>query len=94
MVTSRHVIWRFNNKVRAMPPGRTLRVETLTPALVHWSSDGWRTVQDVQTRDTTLGVHVADLETPCLNIGDRVDFTLYWPEAQRWEGADFVVCVE
>ena len=58
------------------------------------ASDGWRTVQDVQTRDTTLGVHVADLETPCLNIGDRVDFTLYWPEAQRWEGADFVVCVE
>ena len=47
-----------------------------------------------QTRDTTLGVHVADLETLCLNIGDRVDFTLYWPEAQRWEGADFVVCVE
>ena len=43
-------------------------------------------------RDTTLGVHVADLETPCLTIGDRVDFTLYWPEAQRWEGADFVVC--
>ena len=77
-----------------MPPGRTLRIETLTPAVVHWSFDGWRTVQDVQTRDTTLGVHVADLETPCLNIGDRVDFTLYWPEAQRWEGADFVVCVE
>ena len=72
----------------------TLRVETLTPALVHWSSDGWRTVQDVQTRDTTLGVHVADLETLCLKIGDRVDFTLCWPEAQRWEGADFVVCVE
>ena len=31
-VTSRHIIWRFNNKVRAMPPGRTLRVETLAPA--------------------------------------------------------------
>ena len=83
--TSRHIIWRFNNKVRAMPPGRTLRVETLAPALVHWSVDGWRTVHEIPTRDTTLGVHVADIETLCLRIGERVDFTFYWPEADRWE---------
>ena len=61
--TSRHIIWRFNNKVRTMPPGRTLRVETLAPAVVHWSVDGWRTVHDTATRDTTLGVHVVDLPT-------------------------------
>ena len=48
-VTSRHIIWRFNNKVRAMPPGRILRVETLAPAVVHWSVDGWRTVHDTPT---------------------------------------------
>jgi glucoamylase len=93
-VTSRHISWRFNNKVRAMPPGRTLRVETLAPALVHWSVDGWRAVHDIRTRDTTLGVHVVDLETQDLRIGDRVDLTFYWPEADRWEGTDFVVCVE
>lgn len=28
-VISGHIIWRFNNKLRAMPAGRTLRVETL-----------------------------------------------------------------
>jgi glucoamylase len=92
--TSRHITWRFNNKVRAMPAGRTLRVETLAPAVVHWSVDGWRAVHDVHTSDTTLGVHVADLQTLCLRIGDRVDFTLYWPETNRWEGIDFVVSVE
>ena len=47
-------IWRFNNKVRAMPPGRSLRIETRAAAIVHWSVDGWRTVQDVPTRDTTM----------------------------------------
>jgi glucoamylase len=93
-VTSRHVTWRFNNKVRAMSPGKTLRVETLAPAVVHWSVDGWRTVHDSPTRDTTLGVNVADLETLCLSIGDRVDLTFYWPEANRWEEADFAVYVE
>jgi glucoamylase len=93
-VTSRHIIWRFNDRVRAMPPGKTLRVETLAPAVVHWSGDGWRTVASVPTRDTTLGVHVANLQTECLLIGDHVVLTFHWPEVDRWEGADFVVCVE
>jgi glucoamylase len=93
-VTSGQISWRFNNKVRAMPPGRILRVETRAPAVVHWSVDGWRTVHDTPTRDTTLGIHVADLQTLELRIGDGVDLTFYWPEAERWEEVDFVVCVE
>ena len=92
--TSRHVIWRFNNKVRTMPARRTLRVETLARASVHWSVDGWRTVRDTATRDTTLGVHVVDLPTTHLRRSDRVDFTFYWPDVERWEGTDFFVCAE
>ena len=92
--TSDLITWRFNNKLRGMPAGRTLRVETLAPSIVHWSVDGWRSVQDTQTRDTTLGVHVADLGTQHLCHGDRVDLTFYWPGEQRWEGLDFLVCVE
>jgi glucoamylase len=77
-----------------MPAGRTLRVETLSPAVVHWSADDWRTVHDTATRDTTLGVHIADLETRHLSCGDRVCLTLYWPDAGRWEQVDFLVRVE
>jgi len=85
--TSDRIIWRFNNKVRSMPANKTLRVETLAPAVVHWSADGWRTTYDTATRDTTLGVHLAALETRHLSWGDRVHLTFYWPEAQRWEGS-------
>lgn len=92
--TSGHVIWRFNNKVRTMPAGRTLRVEVLASAVVHWSVDAWRTARDIATRDTTLGVHLVDLPTTSLGTGAHVDFTFYWPEANRWEDADFVVYVE
>jgi glucoamylase len=92
--TSDRIIWRFNNKVRAMPPNSALRVETLAPAIVHWSVDGWRTVHDTATRDTTLEVHVVDLDTRNLRRGDRVDLTFYWPGAERWEGMDFQVCIE
>jgi glucoamylase len=91
---SDHFVWRFNNKVRAMPAGRTLRVETLAPAVVHWSVDGWRSVHETAARDTTLGVYVCDLPTRDLGRADLVDFTVYWPEAGRWENVNFQVCIE
>jgi glucoamylase len=93
-ITSHLVVWRFNHKVRTMSPGRALRVETLAPATVRWSVDGWRTVHDTSTRDTMMGVNVADLDTHDLRHGDRVDLTFYWPQADRWEGTDFVVRIE
>jgi glucoamylase len=93
-VSSSRVIWRFNNKVRSMAPSRAVRVETLAPAVVHWSTNGWAAVHDTASHDTTLGVHVADIDTLLLLRGDRVTFTFYWPEADRWEGTDFVVVVD
>jgi glucoamylase len=49
---------------------------------------------DGRTNDTTLSVYVVDLATQFLSAGSRVDFTFYWPEADRWEGRDFFVTVE
>jgi glucoamylase len=86
-----HAPWRFNHKIRELPAGRTLRLETLAPAAIRWSADGWGTVRDLPTRATGLGVHVADLATEALAPGSEVRFTFYWPEAGRWEGADFSV---
>lgn len=91
---SPYAIWRFNHKCRTMPAGRTLRLEVLAPAVVHWSTDAWRHAVDTPTRDTDLGVHVADLPTSSLTTGARIDFTLVWPQAGRWEGTDFAVLVE
>ena len=91
---SGHVQWRFNQKVRELPRGRTLRVETLAAATVHWSADGWRTTIDTPTVDTSLGVHVADLATGTLAEGAVVLFTFHWRDAQRWEGSDFSVKIK
>ena len=92
--SSPYATWRFNHKVRTIPAGRTLRVEVLAPALIHWSGDGWQTVRDTNTRDTGLGVHVVDLPTEKMPSGATVIFTLYWPGPSRWEGADFAVRIE
>jgi len=89
-----HASWRFNNKIRRLKRGRILRVETTAPARVRWGIDGWQHVQETDTTDTGLGVHVADLQTATLPGGGTVEFTLFWPEPPRWEGLDFQVTVE
>ncbi len=88
-----HMVWRFNHKIRSMPVGRRLRIETQTRAVIHWSADGWKTAHDAPTRDTGLTIHIADLPTETLPEGAQVKFTFYWPEAGHWEGADFLVRV-
>ena len=92
-ISSKLASWRFNQKIRTIPHGRDLRIEVLAPATIHWSGDNWKTVTDSKTVDTGLGVHYADLETRGLSLGKSISFTLFWPEANKWEGTDFEVTV-
>lgn len=87
-------IWRFNHKCHTIPASKSLRLEVLAPAVVHWSVDGWLTVHDVETQDTGLGVHYADLPTEKLPSGRKIEFTFYWLQAKRREGMNFAVMVE
>ncbi len=86
--------WRFEQRRRSLPAGRILRLELMEPAMVRWSTDDWQTTREVPSRDTGLGVHVADLPTQDLPAGAGVAFTFYWPRAGRWEGQNFRITVE
>jgi glucoamylase len=90
---SQHCVWRFNHKSRTIAPGTDLRLELLATAEVRWSGDDWQTVRRQETRDTGLGIHLADLNTGGLERGATVRFTCRWIDAGCWEGADFVVTV-
>ena len=72
---------------------KLLRIETLAPAVIHWSADDWSTVQDAESHDTGLGIYLADLVTNALPEGKQIKFTFYWPEAGHWEGKNFIVDV-
>ena len=84
-------MWSFNNKRQNIETDKTLRIEALAPAWVHWSADSWLTVEECETRDTGLGVHLADLKTSGLTVGAQIVFTFFWPQASRWEAIDFSV---
>ena len=81
-------IWRFNHQAGRVIAGRCLRLALLAPALVHWSSDHWKTVADCRTEDSGLGLHYADLPTSKLLPGTPVSFTFFWLQAHKWEGKD------
>jgi glucoamylase len=88
-VRSPFAYWCPNHKSREFPVGQVLRIGLPARASVHWSSDGWKTTRDSETRDSELGVQYADLDTAALPIGAELVFTIHWLEEGRWEGVDY-----
>ncbi len=84
-------VWLFNNKCQTVTSGKDLRVEVLSPAVVHWKA-GART-GEVPARDTGLGVYAADLPARSLPVGTGISFMFHWTESDRWEGTDYGVVV-
>ena len=86
-------VWRLNQKCRTLAAGKILRIELPRPAMIHWSGNGWQSIDDTPTRVTAFGTHLADLDTEGLVPGDAVVLTLYWQNDQRWEGTDYRIDV-
>jgi len=89
-----YAIWRFNHKTTILPAGKKLRIEVQTPAVVHWSSNSWEDAKDATTQDTGLGMYLVDLPTEQMKAGDKISFTFYWLDGERWEGTNFQVEVK
>ena len=75
-VESPFMIWRPDHRRRVIPAGKVLRVEVTEPAMVRWGFDGGPGDRETPTRDTGLGVHVADLPTSSLPSGGSIHFAI------------------
>jgi glucoamylase len=93
-IVSNRMLWSFNNKLRSMPFGRILRVETLAPVMVKWTSDDWSTFHEGSTIDSGLGVHFNDIPTNEFPEGTEIIFTLFWKESKQWEEVNFLVTID
>ena len=85
-------VWRFQHPCFTVSKSKYLRIEVLSPAVVRWSNDGWATMNETNTRDTTLGIHLVSLPTKTFSQGEIL-FTFYWLDSQRWENNDFKVTI-
>lgn len=81
--------WRIDTPCPLLATGKKLRIELPSSALIHWSDDDWATKQHTLTRDTRLGVHVAEL-TPRPSAR-QITFTFFWLTPERWENRNYTV---
>lgn len=87
-----YALWQPRQRVTQLRAGLELRLMLPEAAVVHWGKNGWQATTDVATEDWGLG-HVARLPTTKFSAGDQIDFTLYWPGRDTWQGEDFQVVV-
>jgi glucoamylase len=86
-------LWRFNHKLRSVPAGSVLRIESCEPAIVRWSADAGKSARDDAMRDGGCGVHYVDLPTSELAPGSRVVFSFRWTSPERRDGTEYTVAV-
>lgn len=86
-------IWGPSYRPRRIRFGNALCIALRAPARVHWGTNGWKTARDIDTRDTGLGVYVADLPVRGLAAGETVQFTFLWRATDAWEGQDYEVLI-
>ena len=87
------MVWRYNWPCTMIPSNKKLRIEVLAAATVYWTTDNWQTKKAMDTMDTQLGMHVADIDLENKKSGE-IKFTFFWKEANHWEGKDFVVKIK
>lgn len=84
-------LWAMNNRIAWIPEGTVLRIQLDEPGRVHWTFDDWKTHQEVQTSDTGLEVHYADLQTGEMKKGTVLTFTIYWIRSAGWIEKNYTV---
>lgn len=85
--SSKIEMWTLAHQPQKIASGKTLRIITEKKATIHWSSDGWATANDLETRDAGFDCWFADLPSDQLPNDAHVIFTFLWQEG--WEGKDF-----
>jgi len=84
-------MWTLAHQPQRIAQGKTLRIITDKAAKIHWSFDGWRTANDLVTRDTGFDCWFGDLPTDQLQAGAGIVLTFLWQGG--WEGKDFQVAI-
>jgi len=83
-------VWKINRQVRRVPAGGMLRVQASSQFVLHWSNDGWKTVQDTPSTATAVKVEFVDIKVAATQTAPLM-FTFYWPLDGNWGGVEYHV---
>ncbi|HTW63652.1 MAG TPA: glycoside hydrolase family 15 protein [Bryobacteraceae bacterium] len=88
-------VWKPDRQSRFMRKGSILRIHGAEPFRLHWSSDGWKTVNDTDSNANALEIDFVDLpSSAALSKDASIRFTFFWRNGNRWEGRDYEVTVQ
>ena len=92
-VPSRFEMWKLRRPIYSMPAGKTLRILAAQRFELLYSCDGWASKRSIVSRELGAAGSAAEVETtPGQSLS--INFTLYWPASNHWEGRNFSVKVE
>jgi glucoamylase len=80
----------MNRQVRSVPAGGLLRIVASSPFVLHWTDDGWATVQDSGSTPTSVGIEYVDINVKS-SQAKPVRFTFYWPLDRQWQDKNYRV---
>jgi len=83
--------WRADAPFEALAAERDLLIDLDQPFLVHFGFDGWQDIEDRRSSPLPFGRHGVRLSRGELAGHRVVDFALYFPRQDRWQGVDFNV---
>lgn len=87
--TSPYTVWRFGWNCNSISKNKILRIEVMAEATVRLTMDNWQSFSDIETQDTGVGVHYADIHLN--DKADKLIFTFFWKKANHWEEKEFTI---
>jgi glucoamylase len=81
--------WREDCPTAGVLSGQNLRLDLAGESIVRYTRDDWKTQADVATSATALGLHVAELPTAGMAVGDKLVFTWRRKADGVWRGQNF-----
>ena len=86
-------VWRFDWPCEVISSNKILRIEVLSAATIRWSADNWKTFSDTLTKNTNLGIFIADINLKQVNATE-IKFTFFWKDSDEWEHKNFEVKIK
>jgi glucoamylase len=89
----KYAIWLPQDQLLEIKHGYVVFIALLQPSLIHWGIDDWKTPKDEETEETGIGLHVIELDSSSLKVGQRIDFTWRHRDSDEWSGENYCISV-
>lgn len=85
--------WKKIKPIGFASTSEVVRIISHERAVLRWSGDGWKTINDSMMTGTGLGLCYHDFEPGALKADSVLTFTFQYTESGAWEGKDFEIRV-